>query len=549
MLDSAIVTTAKPPIRARSAEEGACRISWPGALLPLVLMGACFFGGLSAIGLTGPDEPRYAGIAREMARSGDWVTPRLNGQPWFEKPVLYYWFAGAAYRIFGEGEFAMRLPSVLAAVLATLATAWAALRAYGLETARLALWMLPVTVGLIGFSHAAAPDMLFSGFLAAAAAAAAEMLEKPRAGMLGQVTLGMFLGAAALAKGPAAVLLAGGAVLLWALVSRRLAAALRFFHPVCLAAFAAIAVPWYAVCAARNPEFFRVFFVEHNLQRYLTPVFQHPQPIWFFSPVACVAIFPWTALLLPLGLDALRARQAGKWRDSPTLFFACWALAPLVFFSFSESKLPGYILPSVPPLILILAWTLARRFSSVSHSPRIWIALVAATFPLLSLVAVYWLGRVPQDSVLTATNAWLGLLGLAALGGLGCVALAWARRERASVAATASLTAMLVLAASGSVLPGLDPYLSARTAARITTEEAGPVALVSVLEVDRPLQLGLEYYLDRPVPLWAPNSAHIWVWTTAAQVADLQTRGARFTVANRLSPHAWLVRMEQPPGF
>ena len=534
------------PIRARSAEEGAFQISWLDALLPLALMLVCFFSGLGALGLTGPDEPRYAAIARNMARSGDWVTPRLSGQPWFEKPALYYWLAASAFRLFGDGEFAMRLPSVLAAMLATLAAAWAALRAYGLDAARLTLLMLPATVALIGFSHAAAPDMLFSGLLAAAAVAAAEMLQKPRAGMLSRIAWGAFLGAATLAKGPAAVLLAGGATLLWALASRQRGAAFRFLHPACLAAFSVTAVPWYALCAARNPEFSRVFFLEHNVQRYLTPVFQHPQPFWFFAPVLLAAILPWTALLLPLSLDALRARSSGRWRDSPSLFFACWAITPVLFFSFSESKLPGYILPSVPPLMLILAATLARRRSQGSESSRVWVALIAATFPLLSLSAGYWLRRLPTDLGLATASAWLGLLGLAAAGGLTCALLAWARRERAAIAGVAVLTAVLVVGADVRVLPKLDSYLSARAAARVTTEELGAAARVSVWGVNRSLQLGLEFYLDRPVPQLTEGPAPVWFWTTAQRAEDLQLRGVRCTVVRKLSQEAWLVRIDAP---
>lgn len=542
-------TVTPAPIRARSAEENACQISWLDALLPLALVLVCFSSGLGALGLTGPDEPRYAAIARNMARSGDWVTPRLAGQPWFEKPALYYWLAAAAFRRFGDGEFAMRLPSVMAAVLATLAAAWATLRAYGLDAARLTLLMLPATVALVGFSHAAAPDMLFSGFLAAAAVAAAEMLQKPRAGMLSRIAFGVLLGAATLAKGPAAVLLAGGATLLWALASRQFGAAFRFLHPACLAAFAVTAVPWYALCASRNPEFLRVFFLEHNVQRFLTPLFQHPQPVWFFVPVLLAGIFPWTALLVPLGLDALHARRSGRWRDSPTLFFACWVITPVLFFSFSESKLPGYILPSVPPLILILAATLARRLSQGGASSRIWPALVACTLPLLSLTAGSWLRRLPAESGLATASAWLGLLGLAALGGLVCALLAWARRERAAIAGVAVLMAVLVAGAAFSVLPKLDPYLSARAAARVTAEEAGAAARVSVWGVDRSLQLGLEYYLDRPLSQWTAESVPAWIWTTASGVAQLQRQGLRCTVVRKLSEQAWLVRIDQPLGL
>jgi 4-amino-4-deoxy-L-arabinose transferase-like glycosyltransferase len=308
-------------------------------------------------------------------------------------------------------------------------------------------------------------------------------------------------------------------------------------------------VPWYALCAARNPEFLRIFLLEHNVQRYLTPVFQHPQPFWFFVPVSLAAILPWTVLLIPLGLDALRARSAGGWRHSPSLFFACWAITPILFFSFSESKLPGYILPSVPPLMLILAATLARRLSQAGQSPRVWVALTAATFPFLSFAAVYWLRRLPAASDPDAARAWLGLLGLAAASGLACALLAWARRERAAVAAVAVLTAALVLAVAVTMLPTLDSHLSARTAARVTMEEPGAAERTAVLGVDRWLQLGLEYYLDRPVPPWTPGaSLPAWIWTTATRAAELQQAGLRYTVVRKLSPEAWLVRVNDLSG-
>lgn len=543
-------TVAQAPIRSRSAEESGCRISWLDLLLPLALMAVCFFVGLGALGLTGPDEPRYAAVARNMARTGDWVTPRLGGGPWLEKPALYYWLAGFAFRVFGDGEFAMRLPSALAAVLATLAAAWAALRAYGADAARLTLLMLPVTIGLISLSHSAAFDMLFAGLLAAAAAAAAEMLQKPRAGGTSMIAFGFMLGAATLAKGPAAILLAGCATLLWALISRQITAAFRFFHPICVAAFALTAVPWYALCAARNPGFLRVFFLEHNVERYLTPLFQHAQPVWFFGPVLLAAIVPWTVLLLPLLFDAFQARKAGQWRDSPTLFFACWAITPVIFFTFSESKLPGYILPSVPPLILILAATLARRLSQDGVYSRKWTALVGCTLPMLALAGSRWVKQLPADSGLATANAWMSLLALAAVGGLACVALAWTRRERAAIAGVAIVMAVLVVGADMSVLPRLDPYVSARAAARITAKEGGAADRIFILGEDRSLQLGLEYYLDRSVPqLPSPAPVPAWTWTTAKLAAQLQQQGFRYTIIGKVSESAWLLRIEQLPGW
>ncbi len=144
--------------------------------LVLVVLYVCLFSGLGALGLIGPDEPRYAAIARAMPETHDWVTPRLWGAPWFEKPVLYYWAAGIAMRIFGAGEFAARLPSAMAALLAVLAVAWTALRSYGIGAAWYTLLMLPTSVAMIGFARAATPDMVFAGLLTAAMAVASDML-------------------------------------------------------------------------------------------------------------------------------------------------------------------------------------------------------------------------------------------------------------------------------------------------------------------------------------------------------------------------------------
>ncbi len=206
----------------------AARIGW--TMLILATLYVCYFSHLGAIGFVGPDEPRYAWIARDMAETSDWVTPRLYGKPWFEKPVLYYWGAALCFKLFGVSVAAARLPSAVSALLATLALAWLALRLYGAETARWLLLLLPTTVGMIGFSHAAATDMPFSSMLTMAMVCAAVVLGLtrnesspviPQTPWLALVLFGFFLGLAVLAKGPAAVILSGGAIFFWALISKR----------------------------------------------------------------------------------------------------------------------------------------------------------------------------------------------------------------------------------------------------------------------------------------------------------------------------------------
>src|SRR5262249_311178 len=174
------------------------------------------------IGFVGPDEPRYAWIARDMAETGDWVTPRLYGRPWFEKPPLLYWGGATFFKLLGEGhpEVAARLPSAISALLATLALAWLAWRTYGEECARWLLLLLPTNVGMIGFSHACATDMPFAGMLTMAMVCAAVALGLTRSGKdtptlprtpwTALLLFGFFLGLAVLAKGPAAVIFAAG---------------------------------------------------------------------------------------------------------------------------------------------------------------------------------------------------------------------------------------------------------------------------------------------------------------------------------------------------
>src|SRR6202453_4286654 len=227
--------------------------SQPQKHFPAIFGGAivitiCLFSHLGAFGLLGPDEPRYAWIARAMAQTGEWVTPRLYGSPWFEKPILYYWAAALGFALRLPAEWAARLPSAIAALAAALAIAWLGKKHYGsalenqsgdhafvISPALLAPMIFSASLAAIGFARAATPDMLFSASIALAMAAAASCLR--RAGALrngnaasthnqklsaGTLALfGAFLGLGVLAKGPAAVILAGGAIGIWALATKQ----------------------------------------------------------------------------------------------------------------------------------------------------------------------------------------------------------------------------------------------------------------------------------------------------------------------------------------
>jgi 4-amino-4-deoxy-L-arabinose transferase-like glycosyltransferase len=518
------------------------------ALLALAILYLCFFSGLGAFGFIGPDEPRYAWVARAMAETHDWITPRLYGRPWFEKPVLYYWAAAAAFRSLGVSEFAARLPSAAAALVAALALAWAGFRLYGAATAWAVALIFPTCIGVFGFARAATMDMLFTATLTVALVAAYRAGREdgpPHYPAL--ATFGIFLGLATLAKGPAAIVLGGGSVLVWALATLRPARAGRLFHPLAIAAFAVVAVPWYVVCAFRNPGFARSFLLEQNFERFLTPVYHHIRPGWFFGPVILLGMAPWTIVLLGVTLRGIGWFLRGGWRDAPGAFLACWAIVPIAFFSFSQSKLPGYILPSLPPLALLAASFLAAGMEGGWGSPRWLLAGVGLTWTGLAVSAGIWLRRLPAESVAASHGAIIAGISAVAAGGMLIAILSAWKRPRAALVLSCLLMAALIVTIDRRFAPRLDPYLSARAAARLAAS-LPPGEAPAAYRLRRGQLYGLNFYLARRLPEWSPGApGPAWIYTSDAGLGELRRLGEKPVTLERASPAAVLVRIA-PPG-
>jgi 4-amino-4-deoxy-L-arabinose transferase-like glycosyltransferase len=521
------------------------------AVLAAAVLYFSFFSRLDALGVVGPDEPRYAWIARAMAETGDWVTPRLYQQPWFEKPALYYWGAAAAFRSFGENEFTMRLPSAVAATLAALALAWFAWRTFSAATAGVVLLIFPTCVGVFAFARAGTTDMLFSAALTMAMAAGfravwgdAEAEHRHR--WRWQIAFGALLGVAALAKGPAGVVLAGGTVALWALAAGRWKQAWRLAHPLAVLAFCVVALPWYTLCAMRNPEFLGVFLLSHNIERFLTPVFQHEQPVWFYGPIVLLGLLPWSALLVGAARDAAGAWREKRWKDSPEFFVACWAIFPILFFSVSRSKLPGYILPALAPLALLMARSVARAIEQKDPFGQWLTEWTGITLLVLAGSAGHWLSRYPaQLDVLTRTEIVVWITAVMSAG-LIVAGLGWARKLWASLILAAVFMAGLIELVNRRILPTLDKEISPRVAAQVVQAEAGSPG-VAAYRLNRAWQYGLNFYLRREIPEWRPpgNPSEMEiVLTSAAGEKELEAAGLQFRVIQRVSQQAVIVRVE-----
>jgi 4-amino-4-deoxy-L-arabinose transferase-like glycosyltransferase len=321
--------------------------------------------------------------------------------------------------------------------------------------------------------------------------------------MLSLLSFGAWLGLAALAKGPASILLAAGAIGLWALATGRWRAALRLAHPLAIAAFCVVALPWYVLCARRNPDFIHAFIFQHNFERYLTPVFQHKQPFWFFGPMVLLALLPWTVLLVPAAQEGLRLWREKSWRDSAGFFVACWAVFPVLFFSFSQSKLPGYILPAIPPLALLLAVTCKRSTNSDSGSSRGITSGLAVTWAGMGLSAGIFIHRLPPGAQDALGPMIITCATFAIAGGIAIKMLSLFDR-RGALLISALLVALLVELAGARILPALDPYISARSHAQLLHNDRRPERIFT-FHLNRSWSYGLAFYLDRELPEWSPQ--------------------------------------------
>ncbi len=535
-----------PSIPAETPGDNPLRsISW--AFLVFVTLYVCYFSHLGAFGFIGPDEPRYAWIARDMAESGDWVTPKLYGKPWFEKPVLYYWSAAACFKLFGVSEATARLPSAMFALFATVALAWLALRLIDpeqqgpdsaswkdrrWELARWVLLLVPTSVAMMGFSHAASPDMPFSAALTMAMVCAAVLMGLARCSLPRYASLllfGFFLGVAVLAKGPAAVILAGGGISLWVAFTKRWREAARLFHPLAIGAFLLTFLPWYVICARRNPDFFRVFIIEHNFKRYLTPEFQHLQPFWYYLPITFVALLPWVFWLGWFAFRRAHSTTSMPINRDGLLFFAAGSIFPVLFFSASKSKLPGYILPVIFPLAFLISLAVESGVKS-KHYFRSYAAaftgalfLAAACWPLFSKVQ-------PRGSLVLVAAV------VAITGGLLVMAAAMLRRTHAALVLSVVVVLCLLTFAYVSA-SRLDPQLSARfSAAQIDRE---PSANAYAYKLQRAWQYQMNFYLHRELMEWSPEVAgETVVVTNQKHLAELKASAEIISVISDVSPQA-----------
>jgi 4-amino-4-deoxy-L-arabinose transferase-like glycosyltransferase len=549
-----------------------------------------FFFGLASFGLVGADEPRYAQIAREMLARHDWVTPVLNGVPWLEKPALYYWAAMLSYQAFGVSDWAARVPSALLATAMVFAI-YGFIRRLRPGAQLDAALMTASSAAVIAFARGASTDMPLAATFTIAMLAWWRWRDTDRRRWLAAFYFFMALGT--LAKGPVAALLAALIIVAFAALRRDLRLIPRTLWWPGILLFLAVTLPWYVAVQRATGNFFRVFIIEHNLSRFGTDLYRHQQPFWYYLPVLLASVLPWVVMTLAGVLEAVRnlwpranarsldsdaacapkpgaltaAASLGMTQDSAAaslgmtpeedlrIFLLLWALLPVIFFSLSQSKLPGYILPSIPACTLLAADWMWRRAQSDVRAPW-WMAVLHSAVSALMLGAVL-LGphallktKPPAASIATAAVA-AGVIFLAMIASLRTRGLAVARFV--TLVPVVLAVAFIVRVAA----PIVDATQSARPIARAIAKLEYPSSSpVLAFAVKRETEFGLPFYRDATVIRYeggalpfrpalivtrkdsaAPLLAAVPPGTVLTLVGQVQAQGIEFYMASS-SPKA-----------
>ncbi len=530
-----------------------------------ILYGQTPLLGGDGLGLVGADEPRYAQIAHEMLNRFDsahtikgrlaaCVTPYLYGHPWLEKPALYYWRAMFVFQEFGVHDWSARLPSASFAFI-MVALIYLHMRRFRPGGHLDAALITVACAGIIGFSRGASTDMQMAAPISIGLLGWYAWYETDSKFWLFDIYF--FTAVATLAKGPVAPFLAIVIIAAFAFLRKEWSILLRSLWWPGVALYFAITLPWFIAVQYENPTFFREFFLEHNLERFATNRYQHSQPLWYYLVVVLLAVMPWTVIAMRALVDGIQTSVA-EWRlrhsnpnkpapnrpgDAFPEFLVLWALIPVVFFSLSQSKLPGYILPSIPPITILTGdYLFRRRHPGLNRWVLLGHAALCGVMTMFGLLLPWFVshgpGMPPTRALVVSILASAGaaLLILVVVKGFGVARLRLATLGVLTVLmfflyGVGPVMGIPPLGASKRVIHLLDRSYSARPLADRLAGLAPPTETVAVFRVRRDIEFGLAFYRNHEVVNYeesgVPDGEHLLVARVSGRRGvDLHTQAA-----------------------
>ena len=482
------------------------------SLLLLVLAGSLFFAGLGSLPLLEPDEGRNAEVGREMLSSGDWVTPHYDGLPYLDKPPIFFFLVAASLKLGGPNEWSARAPSAVTGLCLLLLSWLLARRMFGESTALRATAVIASAPLVVVFSRSVIFDMTLAVLLTLAMVCywLAQAADFRRPGL--DILLFLAMGLATITKGPIGFLLPLLSIAVYQALRGKLRELKRLRWGLGCVVFLSVAMPWFILVSLRHPDFPRYALLEESLARFAGGLVHRKGGLLYYFPVYLAGFFPWSIFLLWAGWK--RHKRWREFRDSSfssNLYLLTWSGVIFVFFSLSRSQLPGYFLPALVPLGVLMAKAWDEVGSPGAARPPDWLTAGFASLLGLGLLIAassqlgffasprsHWARQLDPDvfALLKPSLLYTGLI-LAALAVVGRNVAARARGASLSVA-TLALLAFTAPALLGRWIAPLRAYAESHSSRRL--------ANTILLSPERDLPLYGYYYFRTSLPFYLRRS-------------------------------------------
>jgi 4-amino-4-deoxy-L-arabinose transferase-like glycosyltransferase len=394
-------------------------------LLGLLLLITLWFATLGARRLIEPDEGRYAEISREMLVTEDWLTPRLNGIKYFEKPPLQYWATAGAYRLWGQNEFSARFWTGFTGFAGIVLLGFAGRRLFDVRSGLAASAILASSLLYVVVSHFITLDMSLAFFMELAVFSFLLAQRTPPQSPAERYWMWLAWTATALgflSKGLVALILPALTLLVYSAVTRETSAWKRLHVLTGLPLLLAISAPWVIAVSLRNPEFPQFFFLHEQLDRFLTTIHHRDAPWWYFLPLLVLGALPWSSLCLFSFTSSWRADTGSRFQARRFLWL--YIIVVMLFFSVSHSKLPPYIAPAFPAIALLTADAMTRMRAITLHRQFVVMASVLALLTITILLLPDHIAGAKSVDLVIHLRPWTaGALGITALSAALAVSL------------------------------------------------------------------------------------------------------------------------------
>ncbi|MHB8253192.1 MAG: phospholipid carrier-dependent glycosyltransferase [Acidiferrobacter sp.] len=517
--------------------------AWSRDILLVTLLAALLFGiMLGTRELGAPDEARYSEIPREMVATGHYISPRLDGVLYFEKPPLFYWLQTFSIRLFGLGQWSLRFWTAFFAVLGCVAVYVVGRSLYNRRTGFLSAMVLGTSFLYFGMGHVITLDMAVSVLASLSLFAFILANRKPmgRERRFGMWAAFVFAALATLTKGLIGIVFPMMAIGLWIIVLWDWALLKRMYLPTSFALFLLVAAPWHILVQLKHPTFLHYYFVRQHFERFLTHVAHRYQPFWYFLPILLLGILPWSAFVV----QAIRFNLRFRWREraqhTETLLLMIWVASIFTFFSASDSKLVPYILPVFPALAILIGRYLDDRWDRPLETVNRRVFVAIAPIGLILAAAIAFVVPASRPSLEPHTlKVAMALLGATlAVGAIAAAVVGFKRGFASGVVVLALGFSLFLLGINASA-----PYLDTRTIkalALVLRPRLSPHAIVACYGG---YYQDLPFYLRRRVEV-VDYTGELGYGTTLESTPWMM-RGARFWRQWRSTKTVYMVTSQQ----